>query len=307
MRAAREREMKELTAEIFDVKRFAIHDGDGIRTTVFFKGCPLHCVWCHNPEGIAPYPELQFAPERCAGCGECVRVCPNGVHALENKMHTLRRTACSACGRCAEACLTNALTLCGRRMTLEQVLQTVLADMPFYGETGGVTLSGGECLCQPEFCAALLRALHARSVNTAVDTSGCVPRSAIEQVLDAADIFLYDIKHIDPEQHRRYTGVDNALILDNLRFLNEKGKRIEIRIPLIPGVNDDVQTISQIGALLARMQMVEKVRVLPYNNLAGSKYTLLGRQNTMPACQPPAEVSLREIRALLASYSLRVI
>lgn len=299
--------MKKATAEIFDIKRFAIHDGDGIRTTVFFKGCPLHCAWCHNPEGIAPYPELQFAPERCARCGECARVCPNGAHTLENGAHALRRTVCTACGRCAEVCLTNALTLCGRRMTLEQVLQTVLEDAPFYGETGGVTLSGGECLGQPEFCAALLHALHARGVNTAVDTSGCVPRSAIEQVLDAADIFLYDIKHIDPEQHRRYTGMDNALILNNLRFLNEKGKRIEIRIPLIPGVNDDERTITQIGALLARMPMVEKVRVLPYNNLASSKYTLLGMENTMPACQPPAEAELSRIRTLLASFSLQVI
>lgn len=299
--------MAEKTAVIFDIKRFAIHDGDGIRTTVLFKGCPLHCAWCHNPEGIDPRPVIQFAQDRCVRCGECAGICPNGAHEFENGLHLFRRERCIACGRCAQACLTNALTLCGRSMTLTQVLEAVLEDASFYAETGGVTLSGGECLCQPEFCAALLHALRERGIHTAVDTSGCVPPDAIRRVWDDTDIFLYDIKHIDSAQHRRYTGVGNEQILENLRLLNAHGNRVEIRIPLIPGVNDDDETIQRIGALLSELPVVEKVRVLAYNNLAGSKYALIGRENTMPECQPPSPEKLREVRRKLASFSLTVL
>lgn len=299
--------MEELSAMIFDIKHFAVHDGDGIRTTVYFKGCPLRCKWCHNPEGIEKETILQFSAERCSGCAACSTVCPQDVHVFKDSIHTVQRKNCIMCGQCSDVCPTNALALCGKHMKISEVLQAVLEDVPFYAKTGGVTLSGGECLCQSDFCSMLLCELHTRGINTAVDTSGFVPREAFVKVLPYTDLFLYDIKHFDPDLHRKYTGVDNQLILENLCWLSERNKRIEIRIPLIPGVNDDDETIQSTGTLLSTLRGIDKVRILPYNYLAGSKYTLIGKENTMPECQQLTEERLRKVKSILSSFDLIVV
>lgn len=297
-----------MTGKIFDIKKFAVHDGDGIRTTVFFKGCPLKCVWCHNPEGISFKGELQYVKSKCINCGECVEACEYGAHTIDELTHKFNRTRCVACGKCAERCLGEALIYCGREMTADEVVKVVLEDREFYiSSGGGVTLSGGECLCQADFCAELLKKLKEYEINCNVDTCGYVDRTAIDKVAPYTDVFLYDIKHIDSKMHQKYTGVPNEKIIENLKYINSLGKKIEVRIPLIPGINDDAETINKIGRLLSGIDMLVKVRVLPYNNLAGSKYKILGIENTMPKENPPSREKLYEIVRILESYGLNAV
>ena len=280
-----------MNGTIFDIKRFAIHDGDGIRTTVFLKGCPLKCLWCHNPESLSFKPQLAYYVNKCMHCGSCTGVCPTGAHAMTEAGHVFHRERCIACGKCEEACPATALFLFGKSVTAEDILPTVLEDKEFYVNSGGgVTLSGGECLMQPDFCRELLQLLKAEGIHTAVDTCGFVPRASIEKVLPYTDIFLFDIKAIDPEVHKNCTGQSNELILENLRYIDAMGKAIEVRIPYVPGHNDG--EIGKIAAFVKTLQNVTAVKVLPYHNYAGSKYEALDIKNTLPQNVPsPQEVS----------------
>ena len=284
-------------AKIFEIKRFAVHDGDGIRTTVFFKGCPLQCVWCHNPEGIGFQPQIAFYENKCVGCGECALVCDNGAHRMEDGIHVFDREKCAACGKCAEACLGMALQLYGKEVTLQELLPLLMEDREFYENSGGgVTLSGGECLMQADFCAALLEKLKENGVHTAVDTCGFVSKSAIDKVLPFTDIFLYDMKAFDEDVHIRCTGHSNQRILENLKYIDSCGKKIEIRIPYVPGWNSD--QIPKMAEFLKTLQNVTKVRVLPYHNYAGSKYEALEMENTLPV-QLPTEEEIKAAEELM--------
>lgn len=280
-----------MKAKIFEIKRFAVHDGDGIRTTVFFKGCPLKCVWCHNPEGLDGAAQLAFYPEKCVNCMECVQLCPAGAHHNENGLHRFDRAACTACGQCAADCAGEALKLFGREVTVDELLPLLLADRPFYEDSnGGVTLSGGECLLQAQFCAELLRRLKEQGIHTAVDTCGFVPRSALEQVLPYTDIFLYDLKAADEDVHLRCTGRSCRVILDNLRWLDGQGAKTEIRIPYVPDWNDT--QMEKLRDVIAELKNVTQVKVLAYHDFAGSKYRALELENTLPARRPdPREVA----------------
>ncbi len=280
---------------IFEIKRFAVHDGDGIRTTVFLKGCPLKCVWCHNPEGIDKEAQLAYYAHKCVGCGACSSACPEGAHGIENGIHTFDRAHCTACGKCAEVCLGAALTLYGTEMTVEALLPLLLEDRDFYENSdGGVTLSGGECLAQADFCEALLKALKAEGIHTAVDTSGLTARVVLDRVMPYTDIFLYDIKAIDEEIHKKCTGVSNRAILENLKYLDEAGAKTEIRIPLVPSWNAD--EAEKIASFLRPLKHVSAVRVLPYHSYAASKYGALGMKNTLPA-HTPTEDELERAKA----------
>ncbi len=270
---------------IFDIKRFAVHDGSGIRTTVFLKGCPLKCLWCHNPEGISFRPQLAFYRHKCVGCGECAGVCPTGAQTMSTDGHAYDRERCTACGRCEPVCLGRALVLYGKEMTADELMPVLLEDKAFYDNSGGgITLSGGECLCQPDFCAELLKKAKENGLNTAVDTCGFVPRAAIDAVMPYTDMFLYDIKAMDETVHIRCTGHANQPILENLRYIDACGKRTEIRYPYVPGYTSG--EAEKIAAFVSGLKNVTDVRVLPYHNYAGSKYSSLDMENTLPGALP---------------------
>lgn len=285
------------TARLVDIKHFAVHDGPGIRTTVFLKGCPLRCIWCHNPESVRTGPELGVL-KKCTLCGTCAQIC--GCHKLENGKHTVDRTRCTGCGKCVSACLYNALILYGKEAAPEDILPELLADRVFYEQSGGgVTVSGGEPLLAPEFCRELFAFLMKEKIHCAADTCGNVPWDAFETVLPFTGLFLYDLKHIDSETHRKYTGAPNERILENLKRLSETGKPIEIRMPVIPGVNDDADAISRAGAFLGRLKHITGVRLLPYHSFARSKYESVGRKDTMPDAETPPKEHLNRLAELL--------
>ena len=293
-----------MTGTIFDIKRFAVHDGDGIRTTVFFKGCPLRCVWCHNPEGLAEMPQLAFYAHKCTNCGLCAAKCPSGAHKITDGVHRFDRTACLACGKCETLCINGALKIYGQTVTVEELLPVLIQDKAFYDNSGGgVTLSGGECLLQASFCGELLKALKQNGIHTAVDTCGDVPREAINAVLAYTDIFLYDIKALDERLHLRCTGHSNRQILENLHYLADKNVPVEIRYPFVPGYNDG--EAEEIAAFLAQFSNIAKVRVLPYHNYAGSKYAALGLENKSPAVLPE-ETALKAARACFSKRDIKV-
>lgn len=294
-----------MKATIFEIKRFAVHDGDGIRTTVFFKGCPLKCVWCHNPEGLSALPQLAYFEHKCVSCGECLFACPSGAHSFENGKHVFHRTQCVACGKCVASCLGKALTLYGKRMTVDELLPQLLQDKDFYDQSsGGVTLSGGECLLYADFCADLLKKLKENGVQTAVDTCGFVSKSELDKVIPYTDVFLYDFKAFDDERHKKCTGQSNRRILENLLYLDERGCKIEIRIPYVPDYND--MNMQRMAEFLSCLKGVVKVRVLPYHNYAGSKYESLSMQNTLPPTLPSEEEISAAVQTLKA-YHLNVV
>lgn len=273
-------------ARILDIKHFAVHDGPGIRTTVFFKGCPLKCIWCHNPEGIESRAQIGYVEKRCIGCGECTRVC--GANVIENGTHCFDRSKCNACGKCEQVCLGEAFTLHGKMMTGKAVFEEVVKDKDFYHSSGGgVTLSGGECLLQYEFCRELLTMCRKAGISTAVDTCGYVTKEAIDAVSPYTDLFLYDIKAIDEEVHMKCTGKSNHRILENLRYIDSLHIPVEIRIPFVPKYNDD--QIGKIAEFLKDISSITTVKLLPYHNMAGSKYEAVGMENTMPAVLPTEE------------------
>lgn len=292
---------------IFEVKRFAVHDGDGIRTTLFLKGCSLKCVWCHNPEGISFQPQLAYYANKCIGCGECVRVCPAGAQWISEQedRHIYERGKCISCGACEKVCLGEALKFYGKSVTVEEILPVLLEDKEFYDNSGGgVTLSGGECLMQADFCAELLKALKENGVHTAVDTCGFVPRTAINKVMPYTDIFLYDVKAYDEAVHIKCTGQSNKLILENLKYIDDCGKTFEVRIPYIPEFNAD--QMEKIGNFLCGLKHLTGVRILPYHNYAGSKYEALNMENTLPTILP-GEKEMEQVKQYMLEKGLRVI
>lgn len=293
-------------ATLMDIKRFAVHDGPGIRTTLFLKGCSLRCLWCHNPEGIGRETQLAFYDHKCIQCGECAKVCPTGAHRISDTGHSFIRSACIGCGACEKVCLGGALTLFGRQINVDEAYEIVTEDAVFYRETGGVTVSGGEPLLNPDFIYALFTRLKANGIHTAVDTCGNVPWENFAKVLPAADLFLYDIKHIDPDAHKKLTGADNRRILNNLRNLSEAGAKIELRMPLVPQSNDSEETLRGIGAFLKDLN-ITRMKVLPYHSMARSKYAALGMCDTMPDVPSPTDEDLQNAVNLLRSYGINAI
>ena len=264
--------MSEQTGRLFEIQRFSIHDGPGIRTTVFLQGCPLSCLWCHNPEGHPDHSLISFQPDKCVGCLACFAACQREAHRMEDDRHTLDRSLCVACGTCTAECHAGALEKVGREATVAEVIDEVLEDEPFYEISGGgMTLSGGEPLCQLDFAAALLTEARARNIHCAVETSGAVPFDYIASIQPLVDLFLYDLKETDPERHREFTGVSNDRILANLKQLHAAAARIRLRLPLIPGYNDRPEHFARVVDLVGILPGLEGVELMPYHRLGTSK------------------------------------
>ena len=273
-----------MTGTVFEIQRFAIHDGPGIRTTVFLKGCPLRCLWCHNPEGVSGEPALSFVASKCIGCRYCLRACERGAHVMQDGAHTLDRGKCVACGACAVECYAEALELVGWPMTVEEVMAEVRADKPFYDQSGGgMTISGGEPLQQIDFTETLLKAAAEEGIHRCVETCGQADWTRVERIRGLVDLFLYDIKETDPARHAEFTGVSNERILDNLRRLHGAGAAIRLRLPLIPGVNARDDHLRAVGALCRELPGIEGVEIMAYHRLGESKRERLG--------SPPGELA----------------
>lgn len=257
---------------IFNIQRFSLHDGPGIRTNVFFKGCPLRCVWCHNPEGLEKKFEIEFNGSKCIGCGRC-SVCPEGCHVFGEEGHVFNRTACTTCGKCVEACVAGSLKMAGKEYTVEEVLSVVETDMMFYSESGGgMTISGGEPLFQAEFAIELLKAAKERNIHTAIETSGFCSEETMKRAAPYIDLFLYDYKATGEEEHVKATGVSQKPILRNLELVNGMGKEIVLRCPIIPSINDNNVHFDAIASLAEKYSGVIRVDIEPYHDLGTSKY-----------------------------------
>lgn len=292
---------------VFDIKKFSLHDGPGIRTTVFFKGCGLRCWWCHNPESQRPRPELLLRPELCIQCGACRAECPHGAVQPDGECFITDRARCDLCGSCVAVCAADAREIVGREMTVEQVMAKVLPDVIFYDQSGGgVTFSGGEPLLQVDFLLDLLRACKDHDLHTVVDTCGFASPETFERVRPYVDLFLYDVKLMDDARHRVVTGASNDLILDNLRRLAAHDHPVILRVPVIPRCNDDADTLRQIGALAQSLPNVIRVDLLAYHTLGIDKYKRLDRPNPMPETAAPSEGDMAAIRRLLESFGLNV-
>lgn len=272
-----------MKGRIFQIQRFSIQDGPGIRTTVFLKGCPLHCLWCHNPESRSPQRQLFFSPAQCIGCGACFERCPQQAHKMEGGAHVLVRTACVVCGACTEHCYTGALEMIGRDASVEEVIAEVLKDRPFYETSGGgMTLSGGEPLAQFEFSRALLAAARENGLHTCVETSGFAPFERLAELRPLVDLFYFDCKETDFTRHLEYTGVERATIVENLVRLDALGAVTVLRCPIIPGLNAREDHFRAIAALANSLQHVKEVQLLPYHPLGRSKLERLGQPDVNP-------------------------
>jgi len=290
------------------IQKFSIHDGPGIRTTVFLKGCPLECLWCGNPETISLKPEIMFSENICMGCGLCQKACQNGVVKIIQGQPPLRNyDLCKGCGACAEACPKNALVLRGKWMSVEAIFAEIEKDLPFYKRSGGgLTLSGGEPFLQADFIKSLLKMSAKKGIHTAIDTCGYTQWSSIEQSLEYIDLFLYDIKHIDPALHQKGTRVSNKMILENLQKLFRLGKNILLRLPLIPDFNTSKKDLKQIGVFASQVGAKE-LRILPYHKYGIGKYKKIGKKYTLDGVQVMKEEEVEQAKKLLEKYIPKVV
>jgi pyruvate formate lyase activating enzyme len=297
----------ELTGSVFDIKKYTIHDGPGIRTTVFFKGCPLACQWCHNPESLSVMTQRVFRHELCIGCRECCRICPqNAIYFTDTGAH-FDPAKCDWCRICVDNCPSEALEFIGRTVSVDEVMEQIVKDVPFYDESkGGVTFSGGEPLMQPEFLLALLESCGKLDIHRTVDTAGYADTQKLLAIADLTELFLYDLKHMDPQRHKQHTGVSNRLILDNLRRLAQTGVEINIRIPVIPGINDDDANIDRTGDFISALKVVRDVSLLPFHTAARHKYDRLGQEFRFVNLSSPSDDQIRSIAERLQKFGLQV-
>ena len=295
-----------LTLRVTEIQRFCMHDGPGIRTTVFLKGCPLRCLWCHNPETQESAPQLLYYEKKCIGCSACALVCPHGVHRT-GEGHTVDRTLCTACGACVNACPTGALDLSGKDLTPMEILGEIEKDRAFYGSDGGVTISGGEPFLQSEGAIALLALCKERGIRTAVETCGFTSPDVIRDAAPYVDLFLWDVKDTDDARHRQYVGASNARILENLTLANELHARIRLRCILVNGVNTDETHYERLAEIELGLCHSEGIELLPYHAYGGSKMTFLGKQDNGRTDFIPDAAELLRAEAFLTAHGARVI
>jgi pyruvate formate lyase activating enzyme len=291
-----------LSGTVINIQRFSTHDGPGVRTTVFFKGCTNNCAWCHNPESILSRPELQVYPDRCIGCGRCLVVCPEGAHERLAEGKIFHREQCRACGRCAEECFAGGLVIAGRIMDADSVMAEIVQDEVYYRHSGGgVTFSGGEPVLQKEFLGELLRRCRERGLHTAVETAGSYPWEWLAGLLPDLALVMYDLKLFDPQLHRRYVGNSGELGRANLRRLAAAGRPLIVRTPVIGGVNDTEEEISQIARFIQDVDALVYYELLPYHALGNSKRPGLGLPEEF-SFHTPSKERMAELSALARTY-----
>ncbi|MDY6835790.1 MAG: glycyl-radical enzyme activating protein [Chloroflexota bacterium] len=294
---------------ITNIQFYSLCDGPGIRTNVFLKGCVLNCRWCHNPEGVRRNPEVFPYHPNCIGCGDCIEKCPSGAITLpEPTKPSVDKGRCTYCLQCTDFCRYRALVVYGRYVTVGEVITEVEKDKPFYKNSGGgMTLSGGDPLAQPDFTLSLLQAAQAREINTCLDTSGYAPWETLEKMIDYIDFFLWDIKHMDSAAHKDWSGVGNELILDNLKKVAERKKKIRIRVPIITGINDTNENLLATAQFVQSLgESIQGVDLLPYHPWAGAKYRLFGIDYPFPAGEGYNEERLLELLGIFEPYAAEV-
>jgi pyruvate formate lyase activating enzyme len=292
------------TGRIFQIERFAVHDGPGIRVAVFLKGCPLRCWWCHSPESQSTKPDLIIKEDRCIACGACPPFCQSGAIVNSGAGIETRRDRCTVCGDCVDTCPSGARSIAGRPITVPDLLAEIDKDRVFFGESGGVTFSGGEPLMQPDFLAEALAACRAWGVHTAVETAGFASRLAIQAVF-RADLIFFDLKLHDAARHREATGVPNRIILDNFMQLATSHPAVRVRVPLVPGINDDADNLEAIGRLVASVGLKE-IDLLPYHTAGVARYARLGRTYPLAGVKPPSPEALAHARQRFERFGLTV-
>jgi pyruvate formate lyase activating enzyme len=297
-----------VTGRIFDIKRYSIHDGPGIRTTVFLKGCSLRCLWCHNPESVDPGPELMHWPGRCSRCYACIEACPKGAIAKDAAgAVVIDRKVCDLCGKCAEACLYDAMQMVGRETSVEDVLAEVEKDRVFYEQSGGgVTLSGGDPFAQAAFAEALLDGCRSRGIRTAVDTAGFSKNDVLDRLASKTDLILYDLKCMDDARHKELTGVSNVSIIDNLKRLAAGRTEVWVRIPLVAGVNVDDDNIRRTIAFLSSLKTIRRVGILPYHSGGLEKARRIGRENNFRKFETPSEERIAAVETAFREAGFEV-
>jgi len=295
---------------VASIKRFAIHDGPGIRTIVFMKGCPLRCIWCSSPQTQNPYPEIAYYEEKCIGCGGCLKVCSENAITIDKQgKKWINRLRCTNCGKCAEACPTEALKIVGQFMTSEEIITEIDKDRLFYQESGegGVTISGGEPLMQTEFVKEVLRKCHEQGIHTAIETSGFVEWREFRNVLGHVDLLFCDIKHMNSEKHKELTGVSNQLILENIRKVDQKcDVPVILRFPLIPSINDSEENLINLAKFITSLKRINTLEILPYHRLGEHEYKTLGREYKLKEVEVPSDDYLQEVKEFMTSQKLKV-
>ena len=293
-------------ATTINIQKFSVHDGPGIRTTVFLKGCPLNCWWCHNPESQNIKHEILFFKERCTGCGVCVKRCPENAIEIKGGYPVTDKHKCILCGKCSDFCPTTAKEYVGKDVSVKEIMKEIIKDQVFYEESGGgVTFSGGEPMLYKDFLDEVLKACKTRGIHTAVDTSGEVSFESFDKIKDNVDLFLYDIKMMDTKRHKKYTGVGNELILENLKRLSDSGANIFVRMPIIAGINDDDLNIDESVTYLSKLNIIE-VNLLPYHKMGMDKYKRLDMKYKLSGMEKPSDARMEQIKNKFIKAGIKV-
>jgi pyruvate formate lyase activating enzyme len=292
---------------ITHIQHFSIHDGSGIRTTVFLKGCNLKCYWCHNPETLNPKPEIQLFPEKCIGCGECITSCPQSAHVIQKGNKVFLRERCIGCGKCTEGCFAGSLILVGKKVTSDFVVEDLLQDKEFYETSGGgITISGGEPLFQHEFTFEILKKCKEKGIHTAIESNIAWNWERIELLIPVTDLFIFDIKMRNSKLHKKATGLSNELVLSNAKKLDEAGVPIIVRTPVISGLNDNMEEIGGIAEFISTLKSVLYYELLPYHPLGISKYKSIGKNYDFTQTSRPSKESLSNLLKSIEHYGISV-